>query len=800
MSSFIQFPAQQLPISRKGKVWRKQCVDWGDSKTFVNYSLVRKSVIHKKINYDLVNGVLHMSDLEIILNPEHFKAGYIPDKIQHYPILNSKLNVLKGEESKRPFNFRVVVTNPNSISEIEEEKNNEINATIQQWLQDNQKSEEEASKQLDEINDFFQYNWKSKRERRANYILNHYVKELNIPLIFSTGFNDALTVGEEIYQCDIRGGEPTIERLNPLKVRVFKSGYSNRIEDADIVVIEDYWSPGKVIDTYYDVLSKKDIDYIENLPSYMGQAYTDSMDNIDERYGFVNTSMIDDNITTEGFFWDPFGGYDGVSNSLLPYDMLGNLRVLRVYWKSRRKIKKVKSYDPETGEEIFTFYPESYRTKTEEGEEEEIFYINQAWEGTKIGKEIYVNMRPRLVQYNSISNPSKCHFGIVGSVYNLNDNRPFSLVDIMKPYNYLYDVIHDRLNKLMERNWGTLVRLDFAKKPKTWDVEKWIYYAKTMGILAEDSFNEGLTGSATGKLAGALNNASTGVIPASDANQIIQYTNLLEYTKNEMSEVVGISKQREGQIANRETVGGVERATLQSSYITEYLFYTHEDVKRRALGCFLETLKIAIKGGSKKFQYILPDGEQKIIEIDGDEFSENDYGLVVDNSDATQELNNKLDMLAQAALQNQMLSFSTIMKLYNTTSIAEKERIIEKDEKAIQERQAQVQQQQAQLQQEEMQRRAQQEQAKMKLTDAMNQRDNDTRIYVAQLQAEARSNQDFEFENPYEETDMAKIEESKRQFNEKLKLDKEKFEFEKKKHSEDNQLKERISKRQHSSK
>lgn len=800
MSSFIQFPAQQLPISRKGKAWRKQCVDWGDSKTFVNYSLVRKSVIHKKTNYDLVNGVLHMSDLEIILNPEHFKAGYIPDKIQHYPILNSKLNVLKGEESKRPFNFRVVVTNPNSISEIEEEKNKEISTTIQQWIQDSQKSEEEASKQLDEINDFFQYSWKDKRERRANYLLNHYSRELNIPLVFSSGFNDALTVGEEIYQCDIRGGEPTIERLNPLKVRVFKSGYSNRIEDADIIVIEDYWSPGKVIDTYYDVLSKKDIDYIENLPSYMGQAYTDSMDNIDERYGFVNTSMIDDNMSTEGFFWDPFGGYDGVSNSLLPYDMLGNLRVLRVYWKSRRKIKKVKSYDPETGEEIFTFYPESYRTRVEEGEEEEIFYINQAWEGTKIGKEIYVNMRPRLVQYNSISNPSKCHFGIVGSIYNMNDNRPFSLVDVMKPYNYLYDVIHDRLNKLIERNWGTLVRLDFAKKPKTWDVEKWIYYAKTMGILVEDSFNEGNAGAALGKLAGGLNNASTGVVPASDANQIVQYTNLLEYIKNEMSEVAGISKQREGQIANRETVGGVERATLQSSYITEYLFYTHDDVKRRALTCFIETAKIALKGRNKKFQYILSDGEQKIIDIDGDEFAESDYGLVVDNSDATQELNSKLDALAQAALQNQMLSFSTIMKLYSTASLAEKERIIEKDEKAIQERQAQAQQQQAQLQQEEMQRRAQQEQAKMELTDALNQRDNDTRIYVAQLQAEARSNQDFEFENPYEETDMAKIEESKRQFNEKLKLDKEKFEFEKKKHSEDNQLKERISKRQHSSK
>ena len=70
-----------------------------------------------------------------------------------------------------------------------------------------------------------------------------------MPLLFNQGFMDAMTVGEEIYQCDIVGGEPVIERINPLKIRVFKAGYSNKIEDADIILLEDYWSPAKIIDT-----------------------------------------------------------------------------------------------------------------------------------------------------------------------------------------------------------------------------------------------------------------------------------------------------------------------------------------------------------------------------------------------------------------------------------------------------------------------------------------------------------------------------------------------------------------------
>ena len=788
----INLPPQQLPFTKKNKAWRKKHLDWADSKTFFNYSLVRKSVIHKKINYDLLNGKLHMSDLELILNPENLQAGFIPERIQHYPIMNSKLNVLRGEESRRVFDFKVVVTNPNAITEIENNKKQELLQKLQEWVANTAQSEEEANQELERINDYYTYEWQDMREIRANALLNHYIKEYNMPLMFNQGFMDAMANGEEIYQCDIVGGEPTITRLNPLKVRIFKSGYSNKIEDADMIIYEDYWSPGRVIDTFYDVLTKKDLEYIEKLPDHVGQAAIDSMDNIDERYGFVNNHMIGDEISTEGFFWDPLGGYDGVNNSLLPYDVAGNLRVLRVYWKSRRRIKKVKSYDPETGEEVYNFYPENYILNKDAGEEEQIFYINEAWEGTKIGTDIYVNMKPRVVQYNRLSNPSRCHFGIVGSIYNLNDNRPFSLVDMMKPYNYLYDVIHDRLNKLIARNWGSLVRLDFAKKPRDWDVEKWLYYAKTMGLAVEDSFNEGSIGAATGKLAGALNNASTGVITTSDGNQIQQYINLLEFIKMEMAEVAGITKQREGQVSNRETVGGVERATLQSSHITEWLFVLHEDVKKRVLECFLETAKIALKGRSKKFQYILSDNSMRIMDIDGDEFAEADYGLVVDNSNGVQELNQKLDTLAQAALQNQTLHFSTIMKLFGSSSLAEKQRLVEKDERDIQERQAQAQQQQAQIQQQEIERKAQIEQAKMQQEDALNARDNETKIQIALINAQSKNIMDDGIEEPeFSEEARANLLEKMRQFDEKMKLDRERLELDKDKARTDARLKEK---------
>lgn len=784
MNELLQFPPQQLPFSRKTKAWRKKHCDWASSKAFFNYSPVRRSVLHKKINYDLLNGKLHMKDLMLIINPNSIKANFIPDRIQHYPIMNSKLNVLRGEESKRVFDFRVVVTNPNAISEIEKNKKQELMARLQSAIEDTAQSEEEFNQELEKINDYITYEWQDLREVRANALLNHYVKELNIPFIFNQGFMDAMTVAEEIYMCDIVGGEPTIERLNPLKVRVFRSGSSNRIEDADVIILEDYWSPGKIIDTFYDSLTSEDIKYIENLPNDPAESGVTSENTVepDPRLEFLPVSVVgDDEIINPNQLFT-----ESVDTTLMPYDSAGNIRVIRIYWKSRRKIKKVKSYNPETGEEEFNFYPENYIINEAMGEEENIFWINEAWEGTKIGEKIYVNMRPRLVQYNRLTNPSRCHFGIVGSIYNLNQSKPFSLVDMMKPYNYLYDAVHDRLNKMLAKNWGKIITLDLAKVPAKWDIDKWMYYAKTNNIAVVDSFKEGNVGAATGKLAGGLNNASSGVIDAELGNSIQQSINLLEFIKLEMADVAGISKQREGQISNRETVGGVERATLQSSHITEWLFFTHDDVKRRVLECFLETAKIALKGRTKKFQYILSDNSMKIMDIDGDEFAEADYGLVIDNSNAIQELQQKMDMLAQAALQNQALSFSSIMKLYNSSSLAEKQRMVEKAELDMQQRQQETQQQQMQMQQQQMQAEAQAKEADMQLQDQLNQRDNETKILVATIAAESKN---VNTEPEFSIESQANLNEKIRQFDERLKLDKERLEFDKQKANTDASIK-----------
>ena len=733
-----------LSYKAKTQKWGKQCVDWGANKTYFNFSPVRMDVVRMKVNYDLMNGTIHMEDVAAILNPGNISTAFLPEKIQHYPIINSKINTLRGEEAARVFDWNVIVTNPYSVSQMEEEKKRQYFQLIQDIVQDTGIDDQQAEKQIQQGQEYFDYNWQDIAEIQANELLRHYQKEQNFKKIFNDGFVDALSSSMEVYQCGIVGGEPFITKLNPMKLRIFGNGYSNHIEDADIIIYEDYWSRGRIVDTFYDELSAADVKKLtEDYPEFGGEPLG-AAGNVNDAYPFLNSKHFrgEDAILVEGhnidFVYDAFSELDGgIGSALLPYDVAGNVRVIHMWWKSKRKILSVKSFNPVTGEEEFDFYPETYVVNEDAGEVATKLWINEAWEGTKIGEDIYVGIRPCLVQHNSISNPSRCHFGIVGTIYNLNESRPYSLVDMMKPYNYLYDAIHAKLVDLIATNWGKILEMDLALKPKDWKIEKWMYFARVNKVLIKDSFNEGNKGAATGKLAGGLNNASKGYIDADWGNSIQNYLDLLQWTKDSMSDLVGINRQREGNTYNRETVGGIERAVLQSSYITDWLFQQHDDTKRRVLECFLEEAKASLRGRSLKFQYILSDGTRKIMDIDGDEFALHDYGLVVDNSADTQKLHQILENNAQAFVQNQMMPASAMIKLFSSSSMREKVKIVETAEKQMQQRAEEQQQQQMQLEQQKIQAQQQTDMQKMQQEDAINQRDNETKIRVAEINAQA---------------------------------------------------------------
>jgi len=688
-------PRQRLSRSAKTSKWRKSNVDYGDNYSFYHNDVVRSTLQNKVSNLHLFNGIVDRRDIQKVINPFGLDASYVPDNIPHHPIAVPKIELLVGEEINRRTEFSAIITNPNAISQKEESKKQFLVKSLASLIEQSE-DPAELEKQMKQLSKEVR-SWQDSRELLINRLLTHYSIELSFDKKFNGGFKDALLFAEEIYQCDIENNEPTMEKLNPLKVHAVRGGNSSRIEDCDLIILEDHWSPGKIVDIYHEELKPKEIDDIMGY-STGSSSSNDNFTDDENNHLFIRDTDVNGNVIDDYIGLAEINGHSFNPNYT---DNQGNIRVLRVYWASLKKLLKVKFYD-DNGDVQYKMMDENYIIDENAGEEVKLLWIKEFWEGTLLGKDIYVNMKPKRVQYNKLNNPSYSHAGIIGEIYNTNQGRAVSMMDRAKNYQYMYDIIWDRVNKGIQKNYGKILELDLASVPDNWEIDKWMHFAVVNGIAVKDSFKESNKGGSTGKLAGSMQQ-SKGYFDMETGQYLQQQIMMLEYIKTEMGEVMGISRQREGQVANRETVGGVERSVNQSSHITEWWFMKHEDVKRRVMQCFIDTAKIALKGSNKKAQYILDDQSIETLNLDFNDIAEVDFGIAITSSTKTQELKQTLQSLAQSFMQNGG-SFATVMDIYLSPSLADMRRRIESAEEDAQEKsqeqaKAQSKQQEALMQQ-----------------------------------------------------------------------------------------------------
>jgi hypothetical protein len=658
---------------------------------------LRKSYRTKRINYNLYSDILDHDDIRQMTDPMKLSNTYSPAKAQNYPIANPKIDLLCGEETKRSFEWRVRSVNEDAISGKEKHLNDRLTQLLVEQIKGEASDEEDLKKRLSEFEHYKNYTYQDKSEVAGTWILRHLWEEQSMKQKFDKGFKDALIAGEEIYQWDIIAGQPVLLKHNPLNVHTVRSGESPHIEDAEVIVIDSYYAPGKIIDEYNEYLTDKEIDLIEerslNSAGLGSSSYPDMA--LDRR-------DMDQAIDTAVF-------ETGLSEYASPFDENGNVRVLKVYWKTMRKMQKVKYYDM-NGDEQYELMPEQYKIDTTKGEESKTIWISEWMEGHKIASGytadgddgIYVKMQVRPIQFRRMENPSICSPGIIGTIYNTNDNVSMSLMDRMKPYQYMYNILMYQVELMLATNWGKILKMNVAEIPDGWNVEKWLHYGKYLKVVPYDPFKEGKKGAALGKLAGNLNSSNANpVIDMSQGNAIQLYIGMMEHIKNELGEIAGVSRAREGQISPSSTSGNVQREIVQSSHTTEYYFATHADTKRRVMIAGLETAKIAwAESGTKKLQHVGDDMMTTLVSINMEDIASIDYDMYVSNGREDAELRDNLKQLSHAAIQNDKASFSELMDIWTSPSLTSMRRKLERSEEAKMQ-QAQKQNEQAERMQEQ---------------------------------------------------------------------------------------------------
>lgn len=734
MRNINQFPLQRLPMSKKTQDWKEACVDYiaGHSQGSSRDGNNRSRKEEMQTYYDLYNSIYSEKDLKYVTNPFKQQDGF-PAMAQDYNIIKPKIDLLLGEETKRPFNFRVVHTSDIATSEIQDKAKQMIVDYIQATIMSKLGPEEQARYQEalqsgeimtpEQIQKYISKDYKDIAEITAYHSLNYLKNKLNITHEFFKGWKDALIGGEEIYYVGIVNGEPCLQRINPIYFD-YDSDTSDLefIHDAQWCCYEMIMSLTEVYDRLYDKMSEKQLnELLDMMDDRSKGGVTPEVRKTSLDYPHIKTHSIN------GFSSNPFEEAD-------------NIHVWHCCWKSLKKIGFVNIINPETG------MPEEYQvdeTYKETGNELDVEWkwIIEVWEGYRIGQDLYVGIQPVEYQHISADNPNAQRLPYTGVIYNNTNSRPRSLVSMMKPLQYMYIVLWYRLELAMARDKGKVVTMDITQIPKSMniDVAKWMHYLSALGVNFVNPYEEGwdIPGREGGKPS-QFNQISA--LDLTMANTIDQYINLMDKIESMLSEISGVSKQREGSISSNELVGNVERSVVQSAHITEPWFWVHNQVKKECLTMLLDTAKHAWKDNKTSIQYVLDNATRAFLTLSDDFFYE-DMDIFVEDTTKNQQQIEALKNLMQPAMQNgaSLLDIAEIITMDNVTMIRSKLEEIEQkrmeQQQAMEQAQAEREQQMAQIQNEIKEEELMLKEAEMDLKKYEIDSNNATKITVAQLNA-----------------------------------------------------------------
>lgn len=719
------FPQQKLALSKKNKKWQEDCV---------NYIIGEGNIIsggqdltyygELQTYYDLYNSIFNEKDFKRITNPFKVDDGF-PATPQDFNIIRPKIDLLIGEETKRPMNFRVVRTSQEATSELQEKEKEMLMQYLQAKLMSGMSPEEQQQfqQQLDsgevmppeDIAKYMDKDYKDIIENTAYHTITYLREKLDMDHEFIKGWKDGLIGGREVYYVGVLNAEPYMERVNPMEFSYDRTPDLEFIEDGAWCCRKMRIPVTEIYDRYYDKLTEKDLNKLEEMINAVPARNLGEHDPVDRGIQLR-------------FYDNP--AFDGAAKH--------TINVWHVCWKSFKKIFYVTTTD-ENGQLQIDIVDENYK---EVGTEVSIEpdWIVEVWEGYRAGNDLYFGIQPIEYQHVSIDNPNSQKLPYVGAVYSATNSKPRSLVSILKPLQYMYITLWYRLELALARDKGKVILMDATQIPKSMGItpERWMHYLSSVGVAFVNPY-EGNPSDPSGSRAAAFNQFQS--VDLTQGQIIGEYIQLMDKIESLAGTISGITEQREGAVSASELVGNVERSVIQSSHITEPLFWVHNQVKRHVLNALLNTAKGAWEEtGKTKLQYIFDNGERAFLDI-SPKFYYEDMDVFV--SDTSKDLENiqKLQQLIQPAMQNgaSLLEAAEILTNDNFNILKQKLKDMQTRQEELAQQQQQAEQEQAQMLQ-QMQNEAKEQElmlqeAQMDLQRYQIDQDNATKIAVAQISA-----------------------------------------------------------------
>lgn len=625
----------------------------------------------KKVNYDLHNGIIDVRDFEYVCKPFGAEAGELPASFTNKDIVSSRIKALEGMEMKRPFSWKITATNEEATTRKEQEEfslikdyvvqqtlapiRQQIELKYQEQVQGKQLTPEEQ-KQIqqqiaqeleaqtpEEVRKYMQRKHQDPAEALSHQILQYLIQKQDIKRKFSKGWKHGMLGGEIVYWVGIVNGEPTVLVTNSIRFDYDKSPDVDFIEDGEWAVAEYRMTPSQVVSMFGSELKDTEIDQIYN-ENFMGAALQDP------DFSFREVSEEGTHTVT----------------------------VTHCNWKALRKIGFLTYLDPNTGKKEIKQVSEDYVINKALGDMSiEWQWIPESYETYIIGNDIYAFMRPVPGQFKDLEDLYNCKLSYYGGAFDNLNSETTSLMDRMKVWQYYYNIIMYRLELLMASDKGKILMMNIKGIPKSEgiDVEKWLYYAEALKIGWVNPDEEGNRGVDVTNMAKEIN--------MSLISDIQKYVELASYIDEQCGKSVGITDAVLGQVGPSEAVSNTRQNIVQTSYILEPYFDLHNNIKRNVLQALIEQAKIAYsEQEGKKLSYVLDDLSVEMVNVDAGLLDSSTFGVFVSNTSKAHEAVELVKQMAHAAMQNQAINLSDVIKVIRTDGIQEAEEQLAASEEA----------------------------------------------------------------------------------------------------------------------
>lgn len=744
----IPMPRQHVDgITKRSGNWWKVNMDYFYTVALAQYNFQRTRLVR---NYELMKGILKPEDFYaegpvMSFVDELIKDADLPAYVQHYPILNPPINTMVGEKSKRPD-----VARAKAVDDLSKSEEGQFYTNLyMQYIQDNarQQISDKLKQQGADLSDLEGFNqqveqltaekvkeymmdYTSAAEVWAANMLQALKREFNMKEHFEQGFRDLLISNREFfhnYETRDKTGFKA-EKVNPKNVWWLTTPDKKYIKDAYAAGLIEIMELSEIIDKFD--LTEEEIDHLRNYAMQAFYPYS-RVTNLEAgktgsesvQYNPYDPLVLQERENMEAWMQnDNRQDTNGLLGNAAPsVGTFGNrFIVTTAYWKSKRKIGLL-TYIDKDGNEQSDMVDDNYK----EGMHPQEISIEWKWEnqwykGMKIGDDVYYVEPLEIIDYCPI----------IGVVHEIENTVSVSLVDLMKPFQTLYNICMNQLYRLLEKEKGKVLLMSRRHVPLqkggTYEdsMEIWERQAEEQGIIWVDDSPDNT------KKPSSFNQYT--VVDWTLSQQMQTRYDLAAQLKNECWELIGLNRQRLGSITASESATGTNTAVSQSYAQTEPYFVQQEYIENQELQCILDIAQyLETRKPESTLSFIDSEGGNAFVKIQTEtQLKNRDIKLFMTSRADDMRVFQQIQGLAQPALQNGA-SLYEVAQMYTETST----RKLLDTYKKLKEKQDGIQQQNQQMQQQAQQMEEQKLQQEQQMEEKKHQDDIQVQVYKIDTEA-----------------------------------------------------------------